>query len=275
MPPLLTCFSCEKEIGQVEEGKDEHNMIANIMTRSQVDDETKIARIPIAGEHDSDYDTDSNDEIEEEEDSDLLQNNVPVESPAVTGESSEAHFDTTEDESLPIVTILNPINVITTNDRSQETDNENNDNKVDKTDTAWLAPVKRQSDPIYELTREATKTKFKLFTFDDSAAYLTDEIAFLIGPTKDGVIKEHQLSPIPLHDNPFAPLFNDKDNEVTFCVDDIQISITDDKKKKKFNKRKKTKKINNRPRRLTLTAMTLTSQTKASLSPCSTSGENK
>jgi hypothetical protein len=85
MPPLLTRFSCEKEIGQVEEGKDEHNMIANIMTRSQVDDETEIARNPIAGEHDSDYDTDSNDEIEEEGDSDLLQNNVPVESSAVTG----------------------------------------------------------------------------------------------------------------------------------------------------------------------------------------------
>ncbi len=80
-----------------------------------------------------------------------------------------------------------------------------------------------------------------MFTFNASAAYLTDEIAFLIGPTKDGVIKEHQLSPIPLHDNPFAPLSNDKDNEVTFCVDDIQTSITDHNNKKKVNKRKKTK----------------------------------
>ena len=44
-------------------------MIAN-MTRSQVDEETEFARIPIAGENDSDYDTDST-EIEEEEVSSL------------------------------------------------------------------------------------------------------------------------------------------------------------------------------------------------------------
>jgi hypothetical protein len=48
--------------------------------KTQTDDETEIARIPIAGEQDSDYDTDSNDEIEEEEDSDLPQSYAPEES---------------------------------------------------------------------------------------------------------------------------------------------------------------------------------------------------
>ncbi len=103
MHPHLTCLSSEQGIEQLEEDKGEDKTITNIMSRSQVDDETEIARIPIAGENDSDYDTDSS-ETEEEEDSILPQCYV-------LDESSEVNSDITEDESLPIVTILNPTTV--------------------------------------------------------------------------------------------------------------------------------------------------------------------
>ena len=47
----------------------------------------------------------------------------------------------------------------------------------------------------------------------------SDDIAFLIGPRKDGIIKRHQLSPIPLHDNPYQPLFMEGEVSITFNTD--------------------------------------------------------
>ena len=34
----------------------------------------------------------------------------------------------------------------------------------------------------------------------------TVDMAFTLGPVRDGIILHHQLSPIPIHSNPYSPL---------------------------------------------------------------------
>jgi hypothetical protein len=43
----------------------------------------------------------------------------------------------------------------------------------------------------------------------------SDDIAFVLGPVRDGVIQHHSLSPIPIHSNPYSPL-DDTNEEVIF-----------------------------------------------------------
>jgi hypothetical protein len=42
----------------------------------------------------------------------------------------------------------------------------------------------------------------------------TVDMAFIIGPVRDGIILNHGLSPIPIHPNPFSPLQNLNDDVI-------------------------------------------------------------
>ncbi len=73
----------------------------------------------------------------------------------------------------------------------------------------------------------------------------SDDIAFLIGPRKDGIIKNHQLSPIPLHKNPYQPIFMKDEVSVTFRTDtplEDETSSDYNENEKRVNNKKQKKK---------------------------------
>jgi hypothetical protein len=74
----------------------------------------------------------------------------------------------------------------------------------------------------------------------------SDDIEFLVGPRRDGIIKSHQLSPITLHDNTYQPLYiKDEETTLTFQTDathEIETSLDKNENGKQLNKRKRKKK---------------------------------
>jgi hypothetical protein len=99
-----------------------------------------------------------------------------------------------------------------------ETTEEQQQNTSSETTSIFTTPDKRNTRSILNLLRQATQKKLQLPTFDVGTAFLneskilvssqkSDNIAFLVGPRRDGIIKSHQLSPITLHDNPYQPLY--------------------------------------------------------------------
>jgi hypothetical protein len=99
-----------------------------------------------------------------------------------------------------------------------ETTDEPQQNASSETTSIFKTPEKRDTHPILDLLRQATQKKIRLPTFDASDAFLnestlsvstkkSDDIAFLVGPRRDGIIKSHTLSPIPIHANTYQPLY--------------------------------------------------------------------
>jgi hypothetical protein len=211
------------------------------MAKSQIDDETEFDRITIAGENESDYE--GSDEYEEEEDSIL---------PYLEGEDNEDTNSTdTEDSELQSDPIMIALSRPTQENNEQEneqtgtdtdddyigitiatmfneTTEEQQQNASSETTSIFTTPDKRNTRSILELLRQATQKKLQLpNTFDVGTAFLneskirvssqkSDDIALLVGPRRDGIIKSHQLSPITLHDNPYQPLYEEDKETLTF-----------------------------------------------------------
>jgi hypothetical protein len=122
--------------------------------------------------------------------------------------------------------------------------------------STFTTPFKKSTKSILEILRQATQKRLQLPTFDVATAFLneskdfvlkkeSDDIAFLIGPRKDGIIKHHQLSPIPLHDNPYQPIFMQDEVSVTFRTDtplEGESSSDYNENEKQVNKKKQKKK---------------------------------
>jgi hypothetical protein len=71
----------------------------------------------------------------------------------------------------------------------------------------------------------------------------SDDIAFLVGPRRDGIIKSNQLSPITLHDNTYQPLYiKDEEPHLTFQTD-ATLAIGTSVAPNQNNTRKRAKKI--------------------------------
>jgi hypothetical protein len=210
---------CLKPIGQKQDKEQIHGKVN--MTRNQTDDETEFHRIPIAGENESDYG--DSDEYEEEEDSIL---------PYLEGEdnddSNSTDTDDSEFQNVPIVIVLSEPAQENNGKEIEQTDTDTDDDSIgetiaamfnEKTDeqqqnissatppSIFTTPDNRNTKSILELLRQATQNRTQLITFDASTAFIqgqtpsvslqkSDDIAFLVGPRRDGIIKMHQLSPI-------------------------------------------------------------------------------
>ncbi len=281
-PDINTCQLClqwakeSKDLINKNDHEEDDNFVKENATRDQGDDEMEFSRIPIAGENESDYE--DSDKYEEEEDSTL---------PYLDAEDLEdANSTDTEDnvlQSVPVVIALSgPITDEQEHEdrqRDSDTDDESigitastmfNETTVDQqqsmssttTPTIFTTPTKRDTKSILELSRQLTQKGTQLFTFDARTAFVTepiteptlsvsqqksDDIAFLVGPRRDGIIKSHQLSPIPLHDNTYHPLYaKEEEPFLTFQTNEpiIAQSASVDKKEndKHLNKTKLKKK---------------------------------
>ncbi len=270
---INTCQECLQWIQRSTQNEDYESKNEKArMIKSQIDDETEFDRIPIAGENESDYE--DSDEYEEEEDSIL---------PYLEGEDNDDTNSTdTEDsvlQSVPIVIALsgpaqeNNENEIKQTDTDtdddstidetiatmfNETTNEQQQNASNETTSTFKTPEKRNTNPILELLRQATQKKLQLPTFDVGTAFLNEstlsvstkksnDIAFLVGPRRDGIIKSHTLSPIPLHDNTYQPLYiKDEEPLLTFQTNDTppdqSASVDNNENDKHPNKKKRKKK---------------------------------
>jgi hypothetical protein len=139
-----------------------------------------------------------------------------------------------------------------------ETTNEQQQNASNETTSIFKTPEKRDKHPILNLLRQATQKKIQLPTFDASDAFLnestlsvstkkSDDIAFLVGPRRDGIIKSHTLSPIPIHANTYQPLYiKDDETLLTFHANETTLeqsaSVDKNENDKHLNKRKRKKK---------------------------------
>jgi hypothetical protein len=194
-PGINTCQECQQWVNDCKglvENEETHTR--DNMTKTQTDDETEFARIPIAGENDSDYDTDS-DEYKEEEDSRL---------PYLDGDNRvKDNLSDTDDDEFPLIPIVHAITGTNTSDKEQE-----NQTKV-KEDGGGTFNIALTSTLVENITTPTRKKDVPpIPSFDASIAYLnrpfpedTDAFAFLFGKRRDGIIKHHRLSPIPIHEN--------------------------------------------------------------------------
>jgi hypothetical protein len=96
-----------------------------------------------------------------------------------------------------------------------------------------------------------SKRDYELITFDISKAFLpttsftdkqiSDDIAFLVGPRKDGIIKEHQLTPIPIHENRYEAIKIDNDESDEAEDQSFHPHLTYQTNMQKVSKKKKSK----------------------------------
>ena len=208
-PGINTCQECQQ---WVMDSKDLNT--TKFQTKAQNDDETEFQRIPIAGENDSDYDTDS-DEYKEEENSRL---------PYLDGVHREDdHSSDNDDDEFIGIPIVHAIPGTEMDEQGQEDKMKVKDDGVETTEitlTSTLTdnittPTKTKQNEINELLNEATKQGvLPIPSFDASIAYLdqpcpkeTDALAFLFGKRRDGIIQYHHLSPIPIHENRYQTLY--------------------------------------------------------------------
>ncbi len=274
---INTCQMCLQWIKEstnlINKNEEDDTFAKENATRSQRDDEIEFSRIPIAGENESDYE--DSDEYEEEEDSTF---------PYLDGEDNEdTNSNDTEDADFQSIPVVIALSGPTTEEQEQEdgqiedsdTDNESlgttistmfNDETVEQQSISnatnppiFTTPEKRDTTSILELLRRATQKRTQLFTFDAREAFLneptpsvslakSDDIAFLVGPRRDGIIRSHQLSPIPLHDNTYQPLYiTDAEPLLTFHTNDTTFEQgtyvnknENDKNLKKTKRKKKT-----------------------------------
>jgi hypothetical protein len=238
-PGINTCQECQQWVNDCKglvENEETHTR--DNMTKTQTDDETEFARIPIAGENDSDYDTDS-DEYKEEEDSRL---------PYLDGDNRvKDNLSDTDDDEFPLIPIVHAITGTNTSDKEQE-----NQTKV-KEDGGGTFNIALTSTLIENITTPTRKKDVPpIPSFDASIAYLnrpfpedTDAFAFLFGKRRDGIIKHHRLSPIPIHENRYQTLYIEDQASLTFKTDaavDIDAPSNKTEKRKKIKNKKQKKK---------------------------------
>jgi hypothetical protein len=271
---INTCQRCLQWIKEStdlinKDNEEEDNFEKGNATRNQGDDKIEFHRIPIAGENESDYE--DSDEYEEEEDSTF---------PYLYGEDlEEANSTDTEDSEFQNVPVVIALSGPTADDQEHADGQEDSDTEDDgitistmfnETEeeqqnmssatppSIFTTPENRNTKSILALLKQATQKRKKLITFDASTAFIqgqttsvslqkSDDIAFLVGPRRDGIIKTHQLSPIPLHDNTYQPLYiKDAEPLLTFHTNETTLdqsaSVDKNENDKHLNKKKRKKK---------------------------------
>jgi hypothetical protein len=150
-PGINTCQECQQWVidckGLVE---NEERHTRDNMTKTQNDDETEFARIPIAGENDSDYDTD-NDEYKEEEDSRL---------PYLDGDDrAKDNLSDTDDDEFQLIPIVHAITGANTSAKEQE-----NQTKV-KEDEGGTFNIALTSTLIENITTQRRQSSARYLSF--------------------------------------------------------------------------------------------------------------